>query len=297
MKWCQVSCRDTQAIRLGIVENGIARVLKRRHRGVLTVLDAISGVEDLHEDAAQWAASADKGGRFEEVEWARLLDGQDPRFALTCPVTPPEVWGCGVTYRRSADFREEGSGIYDEVYVAPRPELFFKATSWRCVGAGEPIGLRRDSSFTAAEPELALVLGADGRILGYTLANDVSAWDIERQNPLYLPQSKIFRGCFAFGPVIVTPDEIPDPYRLEISCQILRGGEEIFSGAASTALLNRRFGVLVECLMQSNDIRTGTVLATGTGIIQPLSVALREGDLVTICCPEIGTLQNPVRRV
>ncbi|NTW48446.1 MAG: hypothetical protein HGB19_01685, partial [Chlorobiales bacterium] len=111
---------------------------------------------------------------------------------------------------RSADFREEGTGIYDRVYSAERPELFFKATAWRCVAPGEPIGRRRDSGFTAAEPEIAIVLGRRGTILGFTLANDVSAWDIERDNPLYLPQSKVYTGCFAFGPAIVTPDEIAD---------------------------------------------------------------------------------------
>ena len=140
-------------------------------------------------------------------------------------MTPPEVWGAGVTYRRSADFREEGTGFYDRVYTAERPELFFKASSWRCVGPGEPIGRRRDSDFTAAEPEIAIVLTRAGAILGYTLANDVSAWDIERDNPLYLPQSKVYNGCFAFGPVIVTPDEIPDPYALVLRCRVTRGGQ------------------------------------------------------------------------
>jgi 2-dehydro-3-deoxy-D-arabinonate dehydratase len=209
-------------------------------------------------------------------------------------VTTPEVWACGVTYRRSADFREEGSGIYDHIYSAPRPELFFKTTAWRCVGSTEPIGMRRDSTFTAAEPELALILADDGRILGYTLANDVSAWDLERQNPLYLPQSKIFRACFAFGPVIVTPDEISDPYALNLSCRIERDGAEPFSGSASTALLHRRFPELIDCLLACNEIHTGTVLSTGTGIIQPHSVSLQAGDVVSIECPEIGTLRNPV---
>jgi 2-dehydro-3-deoxy-D-arabinonate dehydratase len=213
------------------------------------------------------------------------------------PLTPPEVWGAGVTYRRSADFREEGSGIYDKVYAAARPELFFKASAWRCVGPGEPIGRRRDSSFTASEPEMALVIGRDGGILGFTLANDVSAWDIERENPLYLPQSKIYTGCFAFGPVVVTPDEIGDPYALEIACRVGRGGREVFAGRASTGQLKRRFPELVEWLTRSNEVRTGTVLSTGTGIIQPLEVGLEEGDVVTISCPAIGELQNPVRLV
>jgi 2-dehydro-3-deoxy-D-arabinonate dehydratase len=207
------------------------------------------------------------------------------------------VWGAGVTYRRSADFREEGTGIYDRVYSAERPELFFKATAWRCVAPGEPIGRRRDSGFTAAEPEIAIVLGRRGTILGFTLANDVSAWDIERDNPLYLPQSKVYNGCFAFGPAIVTPDEVPDPYAITLRCQILRGGHEVFAGEATTGQLKRRFEELVGWLRRSNEIRTGTVLSTGTGIIQPLGSGLEEGDVVVLSSPELGELRNPVALV
>jgi len=213
------------------------------------------------------------------------------------PVDPPEAWGAGVTYRRSADFREEGTGFYDRVYVAERPELFFKASAWRCVGPGGPIGKRRDSGFTAAEPEIAIVLARDGKILGFTLANDVSAWDIERDNPLYLPQSKVYNGCFSFGPVIVTPDEIGDPYALVLRCRVTRGAREVFAGEASTAQLKRRFEEIVSWLLRSNEIRTGTVLSTGTGIIQPMDAGLEEGDVVTLSCPEIGELANPVELV
>ena len=207
------------------------------------------------------------------------------------------MWGAGVTYRRSADFREEGTGIYDRVYSAERPELFFKATAWRCVAHGEPIGRRRDSAFTAAEPEIAIVLGRSGAILGFTLANDVSAWDIERDNPLYLPQSKVYTGCFAFGPTIVTPDEIPDPYAIALRCRVLRGEREVFAGEATTGQLKRRFEELVGWLARSNEIRTGTVLSTGTGIIQPLGSGLEEGDVVVLSSPELGELRNPVALV
>lgn len=216
---------------------------------------------------------------------------------LTVPLAAPEVWGAGVTYRRSADFREEGTGIYDRVYVAERPELFLKATSWRCAGPGEPIGRRRDSSFTASEPEVAVVLSRTGAILGFTLANDVSAWDIERDNPLYLPQSKIYDGCFSFGPSIVTPDEVPDPYALALECRVTRGTTEVFRGEASTAQLKRRYEEIVGFLLRSNTIRTGTVLSTGTGIIQPLGSGLEAGDIATISCPELGVLANPVALV
>ena len=266
------------------------------HGGVSTTLDLLEAVSERGLEARGWRRAAEDAGAYEDVDWADLREGRS-NFRLTMPLTPPEVWGAGVTYRRSADFREEGSGIYDKVYAAGRPELFFKASAWRCVGPGEPIGRRRDSSFTASEPEMALVVGRDGGVLGFTLANDVSAWDIERENPLYLPQSKIYTGCFAFGPVVVTPDEIGDPYALEIACRVERGGREVFAGRANTGQLKRRFPELVEWLTRSNEVRTGTVLSTGTGIIQPLEVGLEEGDVVTISCPAIGELQNPVRIV
>ena len=204
------------------------------------------------------------------------------------------MWGAGVTYKRSADFREEGTGIYDRVYAAPRPELFFKATAARCVAHGQPIGRRRDSTFTASEPEMAVVVAASGRILGFTVANDVSAWDIERDNPLYLPQSKVYAGCFALGPVVVTADAIADPLSLSLHCSVVRAGREVFAGSASTAQLKRPLGDLVDWLRRSNPIPDGTVLSTGTGIIQPMDVGLEEGDVVSISCPEIGTLTNPV---
>ena len=294
MKWLQLQ-GDDGGPRLGVLREDRVLFLREAHDGVLTTLDLLEAQEERGLDTTGWLSAAEDAGALAEVGWAELARGGSLRLA--CPVTPPEVWGAGVTYRRSADFREEGTGFYDEVYEADRPELFFKASSWRCSAPGEPIGRRRDSTFTASEPELAIVLGRRGTILGFTLANDVSAWDIERENPLYLPQSKIYRGCFSFGPVIVTPDEVADPHHLTLSCRILRGGQEVFAGETSTERLKRRFAELVQWLLRSNDIATGTVLSTGTGIIQPLEIGLEEGDVVEIFCPEIGTLVNPVATV
>ncbi len=281
--------------RLGVQRDGLALVLRSAHDGVATTLDLFAAQEESGLVPDRWLAAAERAGCFAEVGWDDLVQGAGPR--LTVPVTPPEVWGAGVTYRRSADFREEGTGIYDRVYAAERPELFFKASASRSVGPGEPIGRRRDSAFTAAEPEIAIVLGRRGTILGYTLANDVSAWDIERDNPLYLPQSKVYKGCFAFGPVIVTPDEIKDPYAIALRCRVLRGGREVFAGESSTAQMKRRFDELAGWLLRSNEIPTGTVLSTGTGIIQPLDVGLAEGDVVVLHSPELGELRNPVALV
>jgi 2-dehydro-3-deoxy-D-arabinonate dehydratase len=295
MKCLQVTTGDG-AVWLALLEGQQVRVLVRPHLGIATTLDLLSSVDAQGLDASAWALSAAAAGVFIPVTWADLEAERTP-FRLTIPLTPTEVWGAGVTYKRSADFREEGSGIYDKVYAAERPELFFKATAARCAGPGQPIGRRRDSAFTASEPELALVIGKAGAILGYTLANDVSAWDIERENPLYLPQSKVYNGCFSFGPVIVTADEIADPYALELTCRVNRHGREVFAGSASTGQLKRRFPELVEWLRRSNDVPGGSVLSTGTGIIQPMDVGLEEGDVVTIACPEIGELRNPVALV
>ena len=291
MKLLQV-VREDGAVRAAVREGGRVRALRREHDGVTSALDLLA----RGPGAADWLRSAAEAGALDSFAWDDLSAGRAPA-RLTLPLTPPEVWGAGVTYRRSADFREEGSGIYDRVYVAERPELFFKATASRCAGPGQPIGRRRDSAFTASEPEVALVVAADGAILGYTLANDVSAWDIERDNPLYLPQSKVYDGCCSLGPVIVTPDEVKDPYALEVTCRVMRGSREVFSGSASTAQLKRKFPELVGWLLRSNAVPTGTVLSTGTGIIQPMDVGLEPGDVVTISCPEIGELVNPVALV
>jgi 2-dehydro-3-deoxy-D-arabinonate dehydratase len=295
VRYFQVTHLDG-AVRLGLLEGEKARILAEPHDAVATTLDLLEAEQAQRLDPGSWVRAAEHAGAFETVAWADLVAGR-LALRLAMPLTPPEVWGAGVTYKRSADFREEGSGFYDRVYAADRPELFFKATASRCAGPGQPIGRRRDSNFTASEPELAIVIGRAGAILGFTLANDVSAWDIERENPLYLPQSKIYRGCFSFGPVIVTPDDVCDPYDLVLTCVVTRDGREVFSGSASTAQLKRRFPELVEWLLRSNEVRTGTILSTGTGIIQPLSTGLEDGDLVTIRCPGIGELRNPVTSV
>ncbi len=212
------------------------------------------------------------------------------------PLQPREVWACGCTYESSAVFRdaEHGTreGFYAHVYREARPEIFFKGGSRVCVGPGQGIGMRSDSRFTAPEPELAVLLGSKGSVLGYTLANDVSAWDIERENPLYLPQSKMYACSCAIGPVIVTPDELGDPYNVTITCAITRDGERIFSGETSTSRLNRKIETLLEFLLRSNPVPAGSVLLTGTGIIVTQEAALAAGDLVSIQSPQIGELSN-----
>jgi 2-dehydro-3-deoxy-D-arabinonate dehydratase len=224
-----------------------------------------------------------------------------PGAAPIIPIHPPEVWGCGCTYETSATFRdaEHGTreGMYAHVYRDARPEVFLKGTTRHCVGTGEAIGMRPDSRFTAPEPELAIVLGPGHSIFGFTLANDVSAWDIERDNALYLVQSKVYDRCCALGPVIVAAADIPDPYKLQMTCTVTRSGKVLFHGEINTAKLHRRLETLVEYLTRANNVPTGTVLMTGTGIIVPQDAALAPGDLVTISVPEIGDLTNTVCRI
>ena len=228
---------------------------------------------------------------------ARLASLHPEEAVPVLPITPPEVWACGCTYEASSAFRdaEHGTreGMYAYVYREARPEIFFKGTARVCVATGRHIGIRPDSHFTAPEPELAVVLGSRGRIVGYTLANDVSAWDIERENALYLPQSKVYDGCCALGPAILLAEDLPDPYALEMICTITREGRELFSGSVSTSRLHRRIETLIEYLLRSNRVPCGSVLLTGTGIIVPQEAALAPGDVVSIRVAEIGELSNP----
>ncbi len=218
---------------------------------------------------------------------------------LLMPITPPEVWGCGVTYKRSADMRDDDSvqDIYGRVYFSERPEIFFKATASRCVGPNDYICIRSDSKLTATEPEFAYILGVDGEIVGYTICNDVSAWDIERENPLYLTQSKTYYGCCTLGPTIVTASEILEPYDLDIECKITRDEKVVYEGKINTSQLNRKFEELTEFLCRDNPIPIGTVVSTGTGIIVPNDMPLAPGDVVDITIDEIGTLSNPVKQL
>jgi 2-dehydro-3-deoxy-D-arabinonate dehydratase len=279
----------------GALVEGKAEVATGGQAGFASTLELLTAVDQDGLDLAGWFDAQARERLIATVDWAALeRTGTAGGYTLTIPIVPPEVWGAGVTYRRSADFREEGLGIYDKIYEAARPELFFKATASRSVGPHAAIGRRKDSVFTAAEPEVCVIVSRGGAILGYTLANDVSAWDIERDNPLYLPQSKVYDGCFSCGPTIVTPDEVADPYGIDVTMLVSRGTTEVFKGTASTGQLKRKLPDLVEWLRKSNDVPTGTILSTGTGIIQPLGSGLEPGDIVVISSPQLGTLSNPV---
>jgi 2-dehydro-3-deoxy-D-arabinonate dehydratase len=219
---------------------------------------------------------------------------------LWAPIDEQEVWAAGVTYLRSRDARMEESAqkdVYDRVYDAERPELFLKATPHRVSGPGEPIAIRADSGWDVPEPELALLLNSEGDIVGYTIGNDVSSRSIEGENPLYLPQAKVYSRCAALGPIIVMVDEIANPSDLDIELTIRRGGEVLFQDATSTARMHRSFDDLRDFLFRANTFPAGVFLMTGTGIVPPLEFTLQDGDEVSIAIAGIGTLVNPVMRL
>ncbi|GAA1636197.1 fumarylacetoacetate hydrolase family protein [Kribbella alba] len=208
-----------------------------------------------------------------------------------------EVWCAGVTYERSRGARMEESteqSVYDRVYSAPRPELFPKSPAWRLVTDGEPIGIRADSGHDVPEPELAIVANSRGEIVGYTICNDVSSRSIEGENPLYIPQAKVFAGGCALATGIRPAWEVADPKDLTIDLVIRRDGAEVFTGTTSTGQLIRELQDLVDVLFVPNEFPDGVILATGTGIVPELDFALQAGDVVEISVSEVGTLTNTV---
>ena len=210
-----------------------------------------------------------------------------------------EVWAAGVTYKQSEQARMEESGtpdIYANVYAAKRPELFFKATPRRVAGPDAPIVVRTDSTWDVPEPELVLVVNAHAEIIGYTIGNDVSSRSIEGENPLYLPQAKVYAGCCSLGPGITPAWEISNPYNLTIHLAIERNGQVYWEGATSTRELKRRFDELVTYLFLENDFPDGVFLCTGTALVPERQFTLEPGDVVQIDVDQLGTLRNPVVR-
>jgi 2-dehydro-3-deoxy-D-arabinonate dehydratase len=217
---------------------------------------------------------------------------------VLAPLDEQEVWGAGVTYERSKVAREQESDqaatFYDLVYRADRPELFFKATPSRVVGPGQPIRVRRDSNWCVPEPELALVLSPALELVGFTAGNDLSARDIEGENPLYLPQAKVYDSCCSLGPSITLTEAMPPRASIGIRMAIERDGTEVYEGGTSVARMARRFEELIDWLGRENRFPSGVILLTGTGIVPPDDFSLRAGDLVRIAIDGIGTLANPV---
>ncbi|WP_261133495.1 fumarylacetoacetate hydrolase family protein [Bacillus sp. Marseille-Q3570] len=238
-----------------------------------------------------------------------VLSEEDPlvrnmtELSLLVPIEAKEVWASGVTYMRSKEARNyEATGgkldadtFYDKVYDADRPEIFFKSTVDRTIGTDEPVYLRSDSEWQIPEPELGLVLDSDGSILAYTVGNDMSCRDIEGENPLYLPQAKIWKNSCSIGPSIRLAETVHDPYDFMIICRIYRNENLVFEDSAKVSQLKRKLTELTEYLVKDNVVFPGTVLLTGTCIVPPNEFTLNDGDLVEIEIPGIGLLRNPVK--
>jgi 2-dehydro-3-deoxy-D-arabinonate dehydratase len=270
-------------VRLGLVES-----------------DAPTTVAELESDdllAVLRGARAVSGRTIEALD-AETLELRPP-FQLLAPLVPPETWAAGVTYERSRDARVDESrvearDVYSLVYDAERPELFLKdAAGRRTVGPGAAVGVRSDALWTVPEPELALVLGADGELLGATIGNDVTARDVEAANPLYLPQAKLFAAACALGPAIVPPEDWSQPFEIELRI-IGPAGDVVYEAQTSTARMRRTFEELAAWVVRENPVPTGSVLLTGTGLVPPDEVALVPGQQIEIRIPGIGKLVNPV---
>ena len=221
-----------------------------------------------------------------------------PNGSLMPPIGNQEIWAAGVTYFRSRDARMEesessgGDRFYDMVYDADRPELFFKATAERTRGHGDKVCIRSDSSWDVPEPELTLAINSNGKIFGYTVGNDMSSRSIEGENPLYLPQAKVYRGSCAVGPWLVV-GAAPAKEAM-ISVKITRSGEEVFSGSTEVSQIKRGFDELAEFLFRENEFPKGALLMTGTGVVPDSDFTLSSGDVITIAIDGIGTLENQV---
>jgi len=287
-----------EGVRAGVVEDGAIHDLTGLNRKLTSFLDILEESYVRNLSIESFVSSLIKKSTLKTYRYDPLaISPASDRVCLRIPYQPPEVWGCGVTYIRSRQARETETtikGIYDRAYEAIRPEVFFKATASRCVGPNEPICIRSDSKWTVPEPELTFIVGMRKEIVGYTIGNDVSARDIEGENPLYLTQAKIYKGCCAIGPVIATPEEAGNPRDLNIECKIFRKDSLIFEGKANTSRMKRSVDELRSYLCRDNPVPIGTLCLTGTGIVPPDDFSLEHGDLVEITIEKIGTLRNPV---
>jgi 2-dehydro-3-deoxy-D-arabinonate dehydratase len=227
---------------------------------------------------------------------SELLALSDVR--LLAPIDQQEVWAAGVTYVRSKAARMEESeaaaSCYDRVYRSARPELFFKATPHRVAGPGEAVRIRQDASWNVPEPELTLVLNSRQQLVGFTIGNDMSSRDIEGENPLYLPQAKVYDGCCGLGPWITLAQAMPPREQIGIYLRVQRDGQDVYLGETSIAQMARSFEDLIAWLCRDNSFPTGAMLLTGTGIVPDSSFTLLPADQISITIDGIGTLTASV---
>ena len=269
---------------------------------VTDILDLIKASSITGESIDDLARRILDSGESEQISLSDIIHDNpdvDSGWAIDRPFDPPEVWAAGVTYKNSELERRRESDtpdIYSKVYNADRPEVFFKSTSERCMGPFDNVGIRSDSSWDAPEPELAFVI-YKGEIIGYTIGNDMSSRSIEGENPLYLPQAKMFDNSCSIGPCFATAETISTPQDLSVDCVIVRNGEEVFSGSTSTSEMARTCQEICEWLLKSNFVPDMTTVLTGTSIVPPPDFTLEEGDKVIISIENLGVLENNVIEV
>ena len=265
------------------VANNFATVLDLTSLGLQSLSQLLSS--DRLVELARDLPAASASIPLESVQWLPPIDDQ-------------EVWAAGVTYKRSQTARMEESeaaaSCYDRVYTADRPELFFKATPNRCSGHLGKLRIRTDATWNVPEPELTLVLSNRGKIVGYTIGNDMSSRDIEGDNPLYLPQAKVYNQCCGLGPWITLAEAMPARDKIGISLKIIRDNKTMFSGETSVSQMARQFEDLVQWLIRDNDLLNGAFMLTGTGVVPDSSFTLAKDDSVHISIDGIGTLTNTI---
>lgn len=277
------------------MNDGSLRVAAVHDAGVqlldLTQIDRCHSLMDI-------LNSADPAGlaRFLLKPGSTLVENSE--FTFLSPVDQQEIWAAGVTYKRSQVARMEESASsatnYDKVYTAARPELFFKATPHRVSGPGQPLRVRCDSNWSVPEPEFTLVMNPTGKIVAYTIGNDMSARDIEGENPLYLPQAKFYKQCAGLGPCVLLAEKPLDQEAIDITLEIRRNGKPVFNGATKLSQMKRTPEELAGWLFKENDLPNGAFLMTGTGVVPDDNFTLENGDEVSITISGIGTLTNPI---
>lgn len=281
-----------QSILAVMIEDG--GMYKLQEKDLLTLVE---NARKMQLDAASYINSL--------LPKLQKVEEQFSDLHLTTPIDAPEVWAAGVTYKRSMEARNyeatngklDATTYYDKVYAADRPELFIKSTVHRTVGPNDNVYLRSDSNWQVPEAELGLVLDGSGTIIGYIIGNDMSCRDIEGENPLYLPQAKIWRNSCSIGPFIRLAETLADPYNLNIVCKIYRDNQLVVSEAANTSQLNRTYDELVKYLKLDNELFAGTVLLTGTCLVPPNQFTLQDGDRIEIDIDGLGTLTNIARQI
>lgn len=258
------------------------------------------GIQLLAREVSSLSAILHADNPVHALRTAATSEGLQPsEVTFLSPLDQQEIWAAGVTYKRSQEAREresEGAAqFYDKVYTAPRPEIFFKAPAYRVSPHGGPVHIRRDSKWNVPEPELALVISPALQLVGFTIGNDMSSRDIEGENPLYLPQAKIYDNACAIGPCIALAAAVSARDKMSIGLRIERGGANAFEGATSVSKMKRTFTELIDWLGRETSFPNGAILLTGTGVIPPDDFTLAVGDIVHIEISGIGRLTNFVR--